>query len=144
MSQRDLKLELDFAVPPQRLWDALSDHASMGKWTGANVRLIARGDETGVGAVRRIRLGPSVVDEEVIYADAPRRMVYKIVKGAGISHHRGEVLIEPKRVRDTDGCHLTWNIRMVTPVPGLSRVMSRLIGAGVGRGLVELRGLIGG
>ncbi|MBN8614184.1 MAG: SRPBCC family protein [Deltaproteobacteria bacterium] len=144
MSQRDVCLELDFAVPPARLWDALTDHASMGKWVGARVRLIVRGDERGVGAVRRIRLGPSIVDEEVVYADAPRRLVYRVVRGAGLSHHRGEVLIEPKRVNDVEGSHLTWNIRMVTPVPGLSRVMSRVIGAGVGRGLVELRGLIGG
>lgn len=144
MSQRDLQLELDFAVPPERLWAAITDHASMGKWTGANVRLIVRGDESGVGAVRRIRLGPSIVDEEVVYADAPRRLVYRVVRGAGLSHHRGEVLIEPKRVKDVEGAHLTWNIRMVTPLPGMSRVMSRLIRAGIGRGLVELRGLIGG
>ena len=144
MSQRDVCLELDFAVPPARLWDALTDHASMGKWVGARVRLIVRGDERGVGAVRRLRVGPSIVDEEVVYADAPRRLVYRVVRGAGLSHHRGEVLIEPKRVNDVEGSHLTWNIRMVTPVPGLSRVMSRVIAAGVGRGLVELRGLIGG
>ncbi|MBX7191524.1 MAG: SRPBCC family protein [Sandaracinaceae bacterium] len=140
MSQRDLTLELDFAVPPQRLWDALTEHASMSKWTGARVRLIQRGDETGVGAVRRVRLGPTSVDEEVVYADAPRRLVYRVVRGAGLSHHRGEVLIEPRGA----GSHLTWHIRMVSPIPGVTRVLSRAIRLGVGRGLNELRGLIGG
>jgi uncharacterized protein YndB with AHSA1/START domain len=140
MSQRDLTLELDFAVPPARLWEALTDHASMGKWTGAEVRLIARGDEHGVGAVRRVRVGPTSIDEEVVYADAPRRLVYRVVRGAGLSHHRGEVLIEPRGT----GSHLTWNIRMVSPVPGVSRVLARTIRLAVGRGLVELRGLIGG
>ncbi len=144
MSQRDLKLEQDFAVPPERVWAAVTDHASMGKWTGATVRLIVRGDESGVGAVRRVRIGPSAIDEEVVYADAPHRLVYRVVRGGGLSHHRGEILIEPKRVNGTDGAHLTWNIRMVTPLPGMSRVMSRAIGLGIGRGLVELRGLIGG
>ena len=140
MSQRDVSLELDFAVPPERLWAALVDHQSMGKWVGARVRLIARGDDTGVGAVRRVRLGAASVDEEVVYADAPRRLVYRVVRGALISHHRGEVLIEPRG----EGSHLTWNIRMVTGVPGLSRALLRVIGTGLGRGLRELRGLIGG
>lgn len=140
MGQRDLRLELDFAVPPERLWRAITDHASMGKWTGADVRVIARGDDDGVGAVRRVRLGPTAVDEQVVYADAPRRLVYRVIRGAGLSHHRGEVLIEPRGA----GSHLTWNIRMVSPVPGLSRVLSRAIRFGVGRGLVQLRGLIGG
>lgn len=140
MSQRDITLELDFAVPPPRLWEALTDHASMSKWTGADVRLLARGDEHGVGAVRRVRLGPSAIDEEVVYADAPRRLVYRVVRGAGLSHHRGEVLIEPRGA----GSHLTWNIRMVSPVPGVSRVLARAIRVAMTRGLSELRGLIGG
>jgi len=140
MSQRDLTLELDFGVPPERLWAALVDHESMGKWVGARVRLIARGDHAGVGAVRRLRIGAASVDEEVVYADAPRRLVYRVVRGALLSHHRGEVLIEPRE----GGSHLTWNIRMITGVPGVSRVLSRVIGVGVGRGLRELRGLIGG
>lgn len=140
MSQRDIKLELDFAVPPETLWAAIADHESMTKWVGARVRLIARGDAQGVGAVRRVRIGATSVDEEVVYADAPRRLVYRVVRGALLSHHRGEVLIEPT----STGSHLTWSIRMVTPVPGLSRALSRVIGLGVGRGLHELRGLIGG
>lgn len=140
MSQRDLTLELDFAVPPARLWEALTDHASMSKWTGASVRLIARGDERGVGAVRRVRVGPSIIDEEVVYADAPRRLVYRVVRGAGLSHHRGEVLIEPTE----EGSHLTWNIRMVSPLPGVSRVLGRTVRLAMTRGLLELRGLIGG
>lgn len=140
MSQRDVTLELDFAVPPERLWGALTDHASMGKWTGADVRLVARGDERGVGAVRRVRVGPAAIDEEVVYADAPRRLVYRIVRGGGVSHHRGEILIEPSAT----GSHLTWHIRMITPVPGMSRLMARGVRTAIGRGLLELRGLIGG
>lgn len=140
MSQRDLTLELDFAVSPERLWAALVDHEAMSKWTGARVRLIVRGDERGVGAVRRVRIGATSVDEEVVYADAPRRLVYRVVRGAMLSHHRGEVLIEPRGA----GSHLTWNIRMATPVPGLSRALSGVVGLAMGRGLRELRGLIGG
>lgn len=139
MSQKELTFELSFAVPPERVWSALADHGSMGKWTGAPVRLVARGDEAGVGAVRRVRVGPLAIDEEVVYADPPRRMVYRVLRGAPVSHHRGEVLIEPEGT----GSRLTWNIRFVA-APGVARVLEGAIRLAIGRGLHELRGLIGG
>jgi uncharacterized protein YndB with AHSA1/START domain len=139
MSQKELTFELSFAVPPERVWSAISDHASMGKWTGADVRLVARGDERGVGAVRRVRVGPVAIDEEVVYADPPRRMVYRVLRGAPMSHHRGEILVEP----EGDGSRLTWNIRFVA-APGIARLLDRVIHVAIGRGLRELRGLIGG
>lgn len=139
MGQKEVRFELDFAVPPERLWEALSDHAAMGRWTGATVRLIARGDAEGVGAVRRVRVGQLAVDEEVIYTDAPRRMVYRVVRGAPFSFHRGEILI----TKTDTGSHLSWSILFVAP-KGLGTLMARSIDSGLGRGLRELRGLIGG
>lgn len=140
MSQHELSFELDFAVPPERLWSALVDHVSMSKWIGADVRLLARGDDTGVGAVRRMRIGPLAIDEEVVYADAPRRLVYRVVRGAPLAFHRGEVLVEPR----DGGSHLSWQIRFVASVPGAGRVIKRALRPALDRGLRELRGLIGG
>jgi uncharacterized protein YndB with AHSA1/START domain len=140
MSVHQTTLELDFAVPPQRLWDAITDHEGMSKWAGAPVRLIARGDADGVGAVRRIRVGPSSLDEEVIYADAPRRLVYRIVRGAPVRFHRGEMLVTP-----TDrGSKLTWKIMLASDVPGFARITTRTLNLALTRGLRTLRGLIGG
>ena len=47
MSVRQTVIELDFGVPPARLWEAITDHEGMSKWTGSKVRVIARGDATG-------------------------------------------------------------------------------------------------
>jgi uncharacterized protein YndB with AHSA1/START domain len=139
MSQKELRFELSFALPPERVWSALADHASMGKWTGADVKLVARGDERGVGAIRRVRVGPFAVDEEIVYVDPPRRMVYRVLRGAPVSHHRGEILLEPEGA----GSRLTWNIRFVA-APGVARALDWVIHVAIGRGLRELRGLIGG
>jgi uncharacterized protein YndB with AHSA1/START domain len=139
MSLKELTFDLDFAVPPEKLWNALTDHPSMGKWTGADVKLVARGDESGVGAIRRVRVGALTIDEEVVYADPPRRLVYRVLRGAPVSHHRGEILVEPR----DGGSHLTWRIRFVS-LPGVGRVLARVIDLAIGRGLRELRGLIGG
>jgi uncharacterized protein YndB with AHSA1/START domain len=140
MSVHQATLELDFAVPPQRLWDAITDHEGMSKWAGAPVRLIARGDADGVGAVRRIRVGASAIDEEVIYTDAPRRLVYRIVRGAPVSFHRGEMLVIPTE----RGSKLEWKIMLASDVPGFARITVRVLEAALMRGLKQLRGLIGG
>ncbi len=140
MSQRDLCLSTDFALPRERVWAAITDHASMGKWLGADVRVISRGDERGVGTIRRVRIGPATIDEEVLYADAPRRLVYRVVRGAGLAHHRGEILVEQRPA----GSRLTWRVRLASPIPGLARAIGRVLDPALGRGLGELRGLIGG
>ncbi|MFO0681406.1 MAG: SRPBCC family protein [Sandaracinus sp.] len=140
MSIHEAKLELEFGVPPARLWEAITDHEGMAKWTGAKVRLVARGDADGIGAVRRVRVGALALDEEVVYADAPRRLVYRIVRGAPVTFHRGEMLVIPTE----RGSLLRWNIVLVSPVPGFARITARTLELALGRGLRELRGLIGG
>lgn len=140
MSVRQTIVDLDFNVPPARLWEAITDHEGMSKWTGSKVRVIARGDSTGVGVVRRVRIGALAIDEEVIYADAPRRLVYRIVRGAPVSFHRGEMIVTP-----TDhGSHLSWKILLASSVPGFARATAGTLGLALGRGVRELRGLIGG
>lgn len=140
MSVHQATLQLDFGVPPERLWEALTDHEGMSKWAGAPVRIIARGDADGVGVVRRIRMGALSIDEEVIYADAPRRLVYRIVRGVPVSFHRGEMIVQPT----PRGSELTWTILMASDIPGFARLTARTLEKVLGRGLRELRGLIGG
>jgi uncharacterized protein YndB with AHSA1/START domain len=140
VSVRQTVIELDFGVPPERLWEAITDHEGMSKWTGSRVRVIARGDAAGVGIVRRVRIGAIAVDEEVIYADAPKRLVYRIVRGAPVSFHRGEMVVTPTE----KGSHLSWKILLASPVPGFARATTRTLGVALGRGVRELRGLIGG
>ena len=140
MSIHQALIELDFGVPPARLWEAITDHEGMSKWAGAPVRLIARGDADGVGAVRRIRMGAFSIDEEVVYADAPRRLVYRVVRGIPVTFHRGEMLVLPTE----KGSKLEWRILLASSVPGFARLTTRSLQAGLGRGLRELRGLIGG
>jgi uncharacterized protein YndB with AHSA1/START domain len=140
VSVHEANLSLDFAIPPERLWAAITDHEGMSKWTGTKVRLIARGDASGVGAVRRVRMGAISLDEEVIYADAPRRLVYRIVRGVPVSFHRGEMLVLP-----TDrGSRLEWKIMLASPIPGFARTLRRTLQLALTPGLHQLRGLVGG
>lgn|GEM_PF-2534641 len=144
MSLREITLRQTFVASPERVWSAITDHAGMSKWAGAEVFLVANGDANGVGAVRRMKVGGLRIDEEVTYADAPRRLVYKIVRGLPVNFHRGEMILE--RVHPTSGgehTELTWRILMGSNVPGLVRTSGALLKPALARGLRELAGLIG-
>lgn len=139
MSQEEIVLFEEFRASPERVWSALTDHEGMSKWTGADVKVVARGDESGVGTVRRIKMGGLRIDEEVVYADAPRRLVYRIVRGLPVSFHRGEILVEPHG----DKTEVTWKILLRSGVPGLVRGSAMVLKPALTRGLSELKGLIG-
>lgn len=139
MSQQEVVLFEEFAASPERVWSAITDHEGMSKWTGADVKIVARGDEHGVGTVRRVKVGGIRIDEEVVYADAPRRLVYRIVRGLPVSFHRGEILVEPRG----DKTEVTWKILLRSSVPGLVRGSAMVLGPALKRGLGELKGLIG-
>lgn len=137
MGQARTTLTESFAVPPERLWEALSDHAGMTEWLGSRVSVVAGPADGGVGTVRRIHAGPLAVDEQVTYADPPRRMVYRVVRGAPmLRFHRGEILIEPW---GETGCNLTWDILVDSPVPGLARGLAAGIESAIRGGLGRLR-----
>lgn len=127
MSQTSVTFEESFAVPPDVLFDTLLDHEGMNRWLDAKISVVRPPEDggDGVGAIRRIHTPIGGVDEEVTYVLRPRRIVYRIVRGApGVRFHRGEILIEPW---GETGSQLTWNILLDSAIPGVAA----LIGAGV-------------
>lgn len=124
MSQHKIVLEQEIGAPAADVWSAITDHEGMARWLPARVTLVARKEGGGPGTVRRIRAGGVVViDEEVVYADPPEgtragRLVYRIVRGAPIDFHRGEMLVESLGDRRS---RLTWDIVVASKVPGVAR-----------------------
>lgn len=105
----------------QELWDVLSTHEGMPEWFGPVRKVVldppGRDERNGLGAVRHIHAVGPVVVEEVVEWDAPRHYVYKLLRGAPIRKHRGQVNVE-----ETDrGCRATWRIEFepVIPLSGL-------------------------
>lgn len=144
MSQQRVVLEQVIAATPDRVWAAINDHEGMSRWLDARVSVLARREGTGVGTVRRIRARGIVVDEEVVYADAPvdgrpGRLVYRIVRGAPFRFHRGEMLVE--RV-STDRSRLTWDIVLASGVPGVARLGALALRPALRDGLRKLDRLL--
>jgi uncharacterized protein YndB with AHSA1/START domain len=130
-----------FAVPPAELFDVLRDHEGMTDWVGARVSVVAGPPDGGVGTVRRVHARGLSLDEEVTYCDAPRRMVYRIVRGLpGLRFHRGEMLVEPW---GRTGSQLTWDILIDSPVPGMAHAMVAALRPAIRGGLSNLRAKLG-
>lgn len=119
-----------------RVFAALSDHANMGRWLGAKITLIKPGDAAGVGAVRRLHLGLSTIDEEIVESVAPTRIVYRIVRGLfPLSSHRGEINLS---VVDANRCGVEWQIAIDSKIPLLAPIVRAALKAAITTGLKRL------
>ncbi len=92
---------------PETLWELLVDagsYARWGPWSEASYE--TPGDPvTRVGALRRLRLGRTVVIERIEEADPGARVVYTVVKGIPVRNYRAEVLLTP----GADGTRIRWS-----------------------------------
>jgi uncharacterized membrane protein len=123
----------------------LTDHAGFGRVLGENIGLEREGvpPPNGLGAVRAIRARGLTIREEVVAWEAPHLMAYRVVSGAPLENHRGELRLAP----DGTGTRLDYRIRFDWPwylggavVGGLvARGLERQIGAGIARMAATLR-----
>ena len=125
------------AAPPERVFEVLTDHEGMVRWSDAReVVLRHPGDPppNGVGAVRVVRAGGIAVEEEIVAFDPPKRMEYRVTAGMPIRDHHGEVRLDP----DGEGTRLCWRVRFRPLVPGTGWLLRRLLGAAVNRLMTQL------
>ncbi len=112
----------EIPAPPERVWSLLTDPPQMNRWSEARIEALEPGPGGGfgeVGATRRVHapapLGmTTVLDEAIVEAEAPNRLVYRVTRGGPIRNHRGEVLIEATE----GGSRLTWTVDFLGKVPG--------------------------
>lgn len=134
MSQ--VEIRHTFSASPERVFEALSDHAGMGAWLPLPVRVPVPTPGGGVGTVRSIQAGPLRIDEEVLEHDPPRRIVYTICNRVpGIRAHRGEIDVQPA-IRG--GSEVRWRVRVDSLLPGFAAVVTRSLKVALGRGLAKL------
>jgi Family of unknown function (DUF5995)/Polyketide cyclase / dehydrase and lipid transport len=100
----------------------------MNRWSLAPVRGIDAGDGGGFGAVGALRHvdipGPLPGFTEVIeHADAPGRLVYRVVGTRTVRYHRGEIRLDP----EGEGTRLHWDVDFVLPIAGADGALRRSI-----------------
>lgn len=132
----DITIAHDFSAAPELVFAALDDHANMGSWLGGKVTVAKRAADGGVGTVRRIHLGPTNFDEEVVERQVPSRIVYRISRGVPfLRHHRGEIHVQPN---GKGGAHVRWNVAFESKLPGVSGPFRSGLGFVLKQGLRRL------
>ena len=118
-------MQHDFTAPPNRVFEAMTDHVGFGTWMKTRITLERSGTPApnGLGAVRAIHAGGLTIREEVVRWEAPRAMDYRVISGAPFQRHLGEIRITPRG----DGARLDYRIRFEWPWWAGGTVVGRLL-----------------
>ena len=127
-----MQIELSQTVPapPDRVFAFYTDHVGWERWAGVKeVVLRQTGDPppNGLGAIRVIRARGMAIEEEITAFEPPRRLGYRLVAGAPVRDHAGEVRFEP----DAAGTRVTWTVRFRPLIPGTGWLLRRVLERGL-------------
>jgi len=109
-------------APPEAVFDLLADHANYDRFRGIRrSELVQEGEPApnGVGALRRIWVGPLRFDEEITAYERPSRLDYLIVRlNVPFDHDGGQI-----RLSEMDGATtVDWTSAFRIPIPVIGRV----------------------
>jgi uncharacterized protein YndB with AHSA1/START domain len=143
---RSLTVTRTIAAPPEGVFDLLSDHAHYDRFRGIRGSELLREGEpapNGVGALRRVLIGPLRFDEEITAFERPSRLDYLIVRLNAPLDHKGGTI----RLREEDGAtraEWTTTFRVPTPLVGgvQERVWELALRRGFGRVLEDVERML--
>ena len=115
-------------APLEEVWRVVADHEGMAKWSGFSPVVVIRPgdlDRNGYGSQRRMTGPPSigVVTEEVVSVQEPHFLRYRVIEGAPLIFHQGEIRL----VKHAEGTELQWSIRFRPKFPGTGWLLRRTL-----------------
>lgn len=112
------------AAPVARVWAVLSDHEGMANWgPGMKVTLVRPGtpERNGVGAQRRLQMGPAPAFVEEITAFEPeQRLTYRAVSGIPLRNYVGDVQLRAVGA----GTEIRYTVSADNRIPGAAAVLA--------------------
>jgi uncharacterized protein YndB with AHSA1/START domain len=131
----------DFAVPPERLFDALADAPGWATW----VSIVRRATWTsepqgGVGSTRRLTLrGGVVLDEEFVVWERPHRWGFVII-GSNVPTFRAAVEVAELEGSADGGTHLRYRggAEFVAGLRPFNRILTLILPEILDRSLAQL------
>ena len=138
---RTVRVKRTIKAPRDRVFEMLSDHAGYERFRGIRGSILLRkGDPppNGLGALRRILIGPLKFEEEITLYEQPTRLDYLIVQINVPFDHQGASI----RLTETEGgTHAEWlstfRVRSLL-APIIERCWSFALGRGFRRVLKDV------
>jgi uncharacterized protein YndB with AHSA1/START domain len=121
-------------APAERVFDLLADHGNYDRFRGIRAADLIREGEpppNGVGAVRKVRIGPLRFEEETTAYERPSRLEYLIVKvNTPFEHRGGRIEVS----ESDDGSLVDWTSSFRIPVPAIGGLIERPWSLALARG----------
>ena len=131
---RTIRVERTIAAPPERVFEVITDHAQYDRFRGIRgSELLSEGDPApnGLGAIRRILIGPLRFEEEITAYESQKRMDYLIVRINAPFEHQGGSM----RLTAADGgTKVEWTSTFRIPLPLIGGIQERIFAAVFRRG----------
>jgi len=120
---RTVEVTRTIAAPPERIFDLLTDHARYDRFRGIRgSELLSEGEPrpNGVGATRRVLIGPLRFDEEVTGFVRPSKLDYLIVRiNFPFEHEGGHIRLS----EDGGTTKIEWRSSFRVPIPVVGRAV---------------------
>jgi uncharacterized protein YndB with AHSA1/START domain len=125
-------IERTIAAPPDVVFDILTDHRRYAAFTPLRGSELEReGDPApnGVGAIRVLRAVGPPMREEVTAFERPHHFAYRMLSGAPLRDHVGDVTLEPA----VGGTRVVYRIDSTPTVPVVGHAMLGVLRVAVSR-----------
>lgn len=122
----EIEVSAVIPAPPARTFEVYTDHEGWMRWAGVKevvLRQQGHPAPNGLGAIRVIRQSGMAIEEEVTGFEPGKRMTYRLVAGAPLRDHSGEVRFDP----DGAGTRVTWKVRCRPLIPGTGWLIRRAL-----------------
>jgi uncharacterized protein YndB with AHSA1/START domain len=137
---RTVRVERTIGAPIERVFELLSDHAGYGRFRGiTRAELVREGKPppNGLGAVRKVDVGPIHFKEEITAFESPARMDYLIVEvNLPLEHEGGSIRLE----QIPEGTRAVWTSTFGMRVPVVGGLAAAVVGPALGRGFRRVLG----
>jgi uncharacterized protein YndB with AHSA1/START domain len=123
-----MEIEVSAVIPasPSRTFEVYTDHEGWMRWAGVKevvLRQQGHPAPNGLGAIRVIRQAGMAIEEEITGFEPGKRITYRVVAGAPVRDHSGEVRFDP----DGAGTRVTWKVRCRPLIPGTGWLVKRAL-----------------
>jgi uncharacterized protein YndB with AHSA1/START domain len=137
--RRSIRVERRLDAPPEAVFAILADHANYDRFDGVRRSELAEpgdAEPTGLGAVRRLWVGPLRFEEEITAFEPPLRLDYLIrdVNAFPFRHDGCSIRLD----RDGTGTHAVWTSSFEIPVPVIGRAMDRIFKGRLEQGFAHM------